>query len=175
MKKAEFLEHLNNESNHRIFLFEALKMTKGQVIEFGSGHGSTPFLREYCSQAGREFLSFENYPDWAAQTGSELIAEWKDLPIFTPDVLFIDHAPGERRQIDLYQNRKTAKIIVIHDTEKGQADAGYQVRQHFSKFKWAVELNTPGGGAGAAMVSNYVDISGLIGMKSGGFEITAIQ
>lgn len=174
MKKTDFLKHLNNESNHRIFLWEALKLTDGLVVEFGSGHGSTPFLREYCEKNDRTFESFENHPEWAKVTGSNLISDWNDIPLKKADVLFIDHAPGERRKHELVIYKDAAKIIVIHDTEKA-ADHGYQCRQHFSKFKWGAELNTPGGGAGAAILSNHVDLSHLIGTKSGGFDITELK
>lgn len=174
MKKTQFLKHLNNESNHRVLLWEALKLTDGLVVEFGSGHGSTPFLREYCEKEQREFESFENNKEWAKLTGSNLVADWNDIPIKNADVLFIDHAPGERRKHDLFIYRNTAKIIVIHDTEKA-ADHGYQCRQHFSKFKWGAEINTPEGGAGAAILSNHFDLSHLIGMKSGGFNIEGLK
>jgi len=171
MKQIEFFESLNNESNHRILLWPALKMTTGDVVEFGSGHGSTPFLKKYCEDEGRSFKSFENHPDWSKKTGSNLISDWNKLPLMNVDVLFIDHAPGEQRKFDIIKNAHCAKIIVVHDSEKA-ADHGYQMRQHIKLFKYAVEINTLGGGAGAMMLSNHIDLIDLVGQSNNGFTIT---
>lgn len=172
MKKEEFLKHLNNESNHRVLLWPALEMSNGDVIEFGSGHGSTPFLQQYCKENAREFFTFENNPGWAEKTGSILIKHWDELVPRDCGVLFIDHAPGERRKIDISRWSNHAKIIVVHDTEKA-ADHGYKVRGVISGFKYKAEINTPGGGAGAAIMSNTIDVERFIGQNWKHFEIEA--
>ena len=64
--------------------------------------------------------------------------------------------------------------MVVHDTEIA-ADHGYNMRQHFKLFEYGVEINTPGGGAGATMLSNLVDLRVYIGQSWDKYEITAIQ
>jgi hypothetical protein len=154
MNKEEFLKGMDNACNHRILLWEALKLTTGKVVEIGSGHGSTPFLRAYCESRQREFESYENNPVWAEMTGATLIDSWEDLQLENVDVLLIDHAPGERRKEDILKFKDVAKIIVCHDTEPA-ADHGYQMRQHFPLFKYKAELKTDG--AWATMLSDEID------------------
>lgn len=169
MEKSEFLKGINNDTDHRVLLWEAMKLTHGSVVEFGSGHGSTPFLRQHCEDTDRLFESYENNPEWAKATGADLISAWENLFV-APDVLFIDHAPGERRKFDIEKYKDIAKIIVVHDTELGQADAGYQVRRLFPQFKYCVEVKTDG--AWASMLSNYIDLSGCVGVVSKQYLIT---
>lgn len=179
MKREEFLQGVtNNDLNHRILLWEALELTKlngpsygEEVVEFGSGHGSTPFLRKYCSTPPRKFSSFDNNEQWARATGASLILnnDWDSINILECGVLFIDHAPGERRQFDLVKYKDTAKIIVIHDSEPTGA-GDYKVRQHFNKFKYCVEVKTDG--AWVTMLSNFVDLSGCVGKTWGEFKIS---
>lgn len=177
MTREEFLNGVNNDTDHRILLWEAMRLTTGKVVEFGSGHGSTPYLRQHCNDIDRPFFSFENNPEWAARTGAKLLSEvgaadWKDLVLTDHlGILFIDHAPGERRKLDLQKYARQADIIVIHDTETGQADAGYQVRQHFKRFKYCVEVKTDG--AWATMVSNFIDLSSCVGATWNHYTISA--
>lgn len=170
MTKDQFLHGVNNNDvDHRVLLWEAMQLTKGKVVEFGSGHGSTPFIREYCQTAGRDFESYDNHPGWAQATGATLVKNWEELNIQDPDVLFIDHAPGERRKEDIEKYMFLAKILVIHDTEP-PADHGYQCRQHFPRFKYCVEVKT--NGAWATMCSNFIDLSGCIGKSWEQFVIS---
>lgn len=160
MKREQFLEGINNDVDHRILLWEAMRLTQGDVVEFGSGHGSTPYLKQHCLDEERFFSSYENNPEWAAKTGATLISDWANVFV-EADVLFIDHAPGERRKFDIEKYANIAKILVIHDTEPA-ADHGYQCRQHFSKFKYCVELKT--NGAWATMCSNTIDLGSCVGV-----------
>jgi hypothetical protein len=164
MTKEQFLSGMDNACNHRILLWEALQLTDGKVIEFGSGHGSTPFLRAYCEAHQREFESYENNPVWAEMTGSTLVDNWDEVVVNDCDVLFIDHAPGERRKIDIVKHTNSCKIMVIHDTEPA-ADHGYQMRHLFKYSKYAVEYRSEG--AWATMISNEIDLTVLVGDHQG--------
>lgn len=175
MTKEQFLQDLNGTSNHRILLWEALQLTDGPVVEFGSGYGSTPYLDAYCHDNKRPFSTYDNNKEWAAKMDSVLTEDWDKvfIPLDT-GVLLIDHAPGERRKKDIVRFKNTAKIIVCHDTELA-ADHGYQMRQHFGLFKWGVEINAQGGGAGATILSNFIDLSVILGKTWDQYEITHIQ
>lgn len=164
MNRDEFLKGVTNFDNHRYFLYEALELTKeiaGPVVELGCGNGSTPFLAQYCKDAERELFSYENNLEWYDKcahfhdrvfhiTDWDIVAE-KHL---TPSVLFIDSAPGERRQIDLKNFALRARIIVVHDSEPA-ADHGYQMRQHIPLFKYWKDHTSVG--AWASMASNFIE------------------
>lgn len=163
MTREQFLEGVENWSNHRYLLWEALEKTEGDVVEMGMGHGSTPFLYQYCKDAGRKLYSYENSFDWFEKCrdfnpeNSFHITDWDVVAErhLTPSVLFIDHAPGGRRKIDLVNFALRARIVVLHDSEPTGA-GDYQVRQHFSKYKWVKEYESSG--AWASMLSNFIQL-----------------
>lgn len=153
---------MDNVCNHRVLLWDALQKTSGLVVEFGSGHGSTPYLKEYCEHHDREFRSFDSDKGWAKKTGATVVTDWANITLEKIDVLFIDQAPGERRKFDIVKFKDHATIIVAHDTEPtGGGD--YQMRQHFNLFKYKLEVKTEG--AWATMLSNHIDFTDCIGNK----------
>jgi len=174
MKRAEFLKDIDNMSNHRVLLWEALKMTTGKIIEFGSGYGSTPQLGKFAQDTDRSFATYDANNEWASKMDSVFVPnnDWDSIDAADASVLFLDHAPGERREIDLAKYKDIDGIIVIHDSEPA-ADHGYQMRQHFDKFKYIVEVQTIG--AWATMLSNSYDVTECIGTKYKDYEIVAVS
>lgn len=166
MTKEEFLKDVANWDNHRFLLWPALEATTGEVIEMGMGQGSTPFLNQYCKDANRKLFSYESSLEWAMKfqdmiTEAHRIYHVMDWDIVArqhpgPDVVLIDHAPGERRKTDISLFAWKAKFIVCHDTEPA-ADHGYQMRAELSKFKHIKEYQSPG--AWSTVVSNFIDVS----------------
>lgn len=164
MNKEQFTQITSNYDSHRPLLWEALEATKGLVVEMGIGYGSTPFLNEYCEGINRQLVSFENNKEWFDKFDGfysheiSLINDW-DIVFMrfpSPEVLFIDHAPGERRKIDIAKFANHAQIIVCHDTEPA-ADHGYKMRAELKKFKYLIDYETSG--AWATAVSNYIDVT----------------
>lgn len=151
MNKEGFLKDVTNWNNHRILLWKALENTSGKVVEFGSGDGSTAYLREYCKNNNREFLTFDNNQEWCEKTGSKFVANWDEINLTDVDVLLIDHAPGERRWVDIERYSKIAKVIVIHDAEP--AATGYMLDRIWYLFPY--RINTETTGAWATLVSNF--------------------
>lgn len=164
MTKEQFLQGVENWDNHRYLLWHALEATTGDVVEMGMGHGSTPFLREYCKDAGRMLYSYENNFEWFKKfqhLTDELhkvqhVTDWDEVSIShpSPSVVLIDHAPGERRHIDVERFSKTAQIIVIHDSEP--AATGYMMDKIWGLFKYRRDHKSPG--AWASMVSNFMKV-----------------
>lgn len=179
MTKKEWTPTVNDLSYYPL-LKEALDETKGTVIECGTGHGSTPPLHKYCVENARMLYSFETDMNWLkkfehfneATHKLWLISDWRDVYTnhSSADVIFVDHAPGEDRKLMITDFLDTKGIIVVHDTELGQADHGYRVRALFKNFKYVVEVRTNGAWANA--LSNEIDITKWIGKKYGEFEIT---
>jgi len=164
MTKEEFLKDVTNYNNHRYLLWQALEATsEGEVVEMGCGFGSTPFLSKYCKDKNLKLASYENDLDWYGKcldfhNNITHLIDWGEVSEkhLTPAVLFIDHRPGERRKMDLERFAMRARIIVIHDSEPA-ADHGYQMRQHFGKFKYTADWKTDG--AWASVLSNFIDVS----------------
>jgi hypothetical protein len=163
MTKEEFLKDVANWDNHRHLLWPALEATTGDVVEMGMGQGSTPFLHEYCKANKRKLFSYDNNTAWSSkfdnfqEAGHRIanVVDWDDV-MQPADVVLIDHAPGERRKIDIARFANVAKIIVCHDTEPA-ADHGYQMRAVLGTFKYRKEYQTVG--AWATVVSNFVDVT----------------
>lgn len=162
MTKEEFLKDVQNWNNHAHLLWEALELTKGEVVEMGMGQGSTPLLHQYCKDTNRRLYSYDNNLDWYSKfthftSDHHTLTYTIDWDIVStkhrPSVVFIDHAPGERRKIDIERFRDRADIIVCHDTEPA-ADHGYQMRAGLLKFKYIKEFKSEG--AWASMVSNTI-------------------
>lgn len=168
----------NNDLSYYPLLFKALEETKGDVLELGTGHGSTVLLHDYCSINDRGLVSFDEKPEWLSKFIHMendfhklcLIKDWRIVSRdFEGELIFIDHAPGEDRKQMILDFKDSKGILVIHDTEPA-ADHGYQMRQHFPLFKYKVEVKT--NGAWATALSNEIDITKWDGEKFGEYTIT---
>lgn len=162
----------NNDLSYYPLLHKAVTETTGKIIECGMGWGSTPMLYpEFKDRA----LSYETVEDWRIkfEANSELVTNWINVMEKNLDasVVFIDQAPGEIREvcINLLNKKGFKGIIVAHDTEPA-ADHGYQMRQHFPKFKYVVEVKT--NGAWATAMSNEIDITKWDGLEYGNYRIS---
>jgi hypothetical protein len=160
MDRANFIptSFLNSYSP---LLYRALLDTEGPIAEFGMGNYSTYLLHG----TNRTVLSFDTHPDWFQKfpvSPKTLIrpTDWVTVtrslkPLVS--VFFIDQAPGESREPCIAELSKDFDgIVVAHDTEPA-ADFGYKMRQHFSKFKYVVEVQTSD--AWATALSNTIDVT----------------
>lgn len=165
-----FLKDMNNWSNHRGLLLLGLHLTDGPVLELGSGEGSTHLLRMDCQATKRIFQSFDNSEEWCKKTGASYIENWDDLIEKALQhhhgLIFIDHAPGERRHLDAIALANAADVLVLHDTEEGGA-GNYQFHKIWHLFKYRLNYNKTGGGAGATAVSNKIDLNQFRGLSLG--------
>lgn len=154
----------------------------GLITEMGLGEGSTPFIAAHVARhkanrlcADTDSAYFTRYFEYAdRQEGGVLsalcyhasgpltksFADWDTWANFyrmsRPDLTLIDHAPGERRTIDLARIADTSMFVVVHDSEKiGAGD--YKLEPSFARYKY--RLDDYPGGAGTTLVSNFVDVS----------------
>jgi hypothetical protein len=173
----------NNDLSYYPLLYKALEETTGDVLELGTGYGSTLLLHDYCENK-RNLHSFDEKSEWLSKFidlktrllkspyhDLNLIKDWRTIIKEHPKakVIFIDHAPGEDRKQMILDFKDTKGILVIHDTEPA-ADHGYQMRQHFPLFKYKVEVKTSG--AWATALSNEIDITKWIGETFGEYTIS---
>ena len=114
-------------TTHMPMLIKAVQLTKGPVMELGSGLFSTPLLHWLCKKDSRKLVTYENmleYYPFARQFRSRnhhvrLIDSWDKIDVETHwSVVMIDHKPAERRAIDAIRLRDKADYIVLHDTER---------------------------------------------------------
>lgn len=168
MIQSNFLSNVTPYNDHLPLLWLALEATTGIVGEFGSGHGSTPYLRQYCVDASREFFTYDNNKDWCIQTGSMLV-DWDEPEIYRDySVCLIDHAPGEHRHEALAILKDKVQILVVHDSEPA-ARSGYQLHKIWYLFKYIVHCKSEG--AWATALSNHIDVTKWSGQELAGFKI----
>jgi hypothetical protein len=167
-----------NWNNHLPLLILGLQLSKRgttgiDVLELGSGEGSTPLLRQYCKDQQLKFHSFDNNKEWCDKTGAQYVDNW-DILIDEAltrrhGLIFIDHAPGERRHLDAIRLANAADILVLHDTEEGGA-GNYMWSKAWPHFKYRLNYNKTGGGAGATAVSNKIDLNRFRGLSLGAYK-----
>jgi hypothetical protein len=163
----------NNWNNHLPLLLLGLHLTNGDVLELGCGEGSTPYLRQYCEANGRMFRTWDNNLEWVKKIGAGFTDNWDDTIEGAKEkhhgLIFIDHAPGERRHLDAITLANAADVLVLHDTEEGGA-GNYMWGKAWPHFKYRLNYNKTGGGAGATMVSNKIDVNRFRGLSLGQFK-----
>lgn len=162
MTKSEFLEGVENWSNHRLLLWPSLEDVKHlglPIIELGAGEGSTPFLRKYCEDAGLEFLSYDFNKEWAEKMNSIYTPDWVLPWGVRYGVALVDESPGDHRKISI-EKLKNTQILVIHDSEPiGWNASDYKVRPLFNKFKYVKDYEADKPGAWATALSNTIDVN----------------
>lgn len=154
--------------SHMPLLLKVAQMTDGPILELGSGISSTPLLHYICEPAGRLLDTYENdfkyystFKQFATETHRVLYVEdWDYLPLENQmwDVAFIDHAPAQRRVVELMRLAYCAKYIICHDSQP-QHWRIYRYPAYFDKFKYRYDYTrfSPH----TTLLSNYVDLTGF--------------
>ena len=138
------------------------------VGEFGSGFGSSPYLKKYCHDAKRNFFSYDNNTDWCEKTGSKYV-QWDDPELYREySVCLIDHAPGELRHEAIAILKDKVEILVVHDSEP-VGSGNYQLNKIWHLFKYIVHCKSEG--AWATALSNTIDVTKWSGQELAGFKI----
>ena len=135
-------------NSHRPVLKVALtNITEGTIIEFGMGEGSTEILSMAAKEQERRFISYENNPEWYAKmvrlhspyNNLKFVTDWDKASIIKCAILFVDHAPAERRKIEIERFKGKAEVIIVHDTEDS-AEYVYGLKETLSLFKYRNDL-----------------------------------
>jgi hypothetical protein len=101
-------------------------------------------LHAMCAATGRRLLTLDGDPVWAVRFTSfrsethrvEVVSDWEAaIPEEAWAVVFVDHAPAERRVHEIARLREACELMVVHDTE----DARYGYEPIFQKFTHRVD------------------------------------
>lgn len=161
-------EITNDWDSHRPLLWLGLKNKGGDVVEMGSGNGSTKLLDEECFYSERRFMSIEDTPEKGVLPvyGCSIIKDgylgikdrWQEeFKLFDVGVLFVDCAPGELRKKAIEEWGDEAEVIIVHDTEPS-AEYVYGMSEALSKFKYRLDFR-PEGLPHTTAVSNFINVT----------------
>ena len=152
--------------SHIPMLTKALALSDGPVLEMGMGPFSSPILHWLCLDKKRELFSYENNPNWfkknkVFETESHkvtFVEDWDDIDIESSHwgVAFIDHAPNDRRLIDIKKLVNKANFIILHDSGEYQ-DKYYHYNEIYPLFKYRYDYDIQK--PYTTVVSNFVDLS----------------
>jgi hypothetical protein len=116
---------------HAPFLEYYLNRTKGDVLELGTGYGSTPIITKMLKNSNRNFVSVDNDLEWLEKIKHEYpesdthtyiyTDNWKDtistLVTRKWGLVFIDQKPWDARTLSLYAFRNISDYVIIHDVD----------------------------------------------------------
>ncbi len=157
-----------SEGSHIPVLIKVMEISKGDVLELGTGLNSTPLFHWLCSVQGRKMDSYESdkmfhrhawnyHTDWH---GVHKVEDWdKDFQVDRHwGVIFIDHAPGKRRNVEMGRVANNADYVIVHDTEP-KSDWHYNYSNHFDKYKYRYDFTQTY--PHTSVFSNFKDLSEL--------------
>lgn len=114
--------------SHLPLLIKAMNISRGPVLELGTGMFSTPVLHWLCIDQGRKLSSYENFRQYyelikqfeTAAHKVVYVEDWKALDIESTHwgVVFLDHHPKGRRGKEAMRLADRADYIVVHDTDR---------------------------------------------------------
>lgn len=121
------MARIDEYATHIPLFAACLAGTSGPVLELGGGWYSTPLIHALCRD--RRVVTLESDPELAARLAAAFangrhtvrhVSDWAAAE--EPDwedweLAFIDHAPAERRRLELARLRGNADIIVVHDSD----------------------------------------------------------
>ncbi len=116
--------------------------TKGPILEMGCGDYSTYLLHEMCRLKKRRLVSTDEKSDWLNKFRPlandyhefHFVKDWASFTLIDGirwSMVLVDHAPGERRKVDILRLADDADFLIVHDSE----EAGYQYETVLPNFK----------------------------------------
>ena len=118
-------------ATHQEFLSAYILATSGDIVEFGTGDGSTGLILDLIKNTGRKLVSFENDKQWFDKMISlyppsdnheyVFVSDWQhaisNLDSSAFDVVFIDQNPWEARLMSMKHFQYSDSYIIIHDVD----------------------------------------------------------
>lgn len=161
------INHSVGHGTHLPMLMWAMDKSIGPVLECGAGFFSTPFLhwKTYLQnrklttlEGSSDFIKFfDRYnTDWHKVV---LVSDWDSVDISGRwGVALIDHAPNDRRVVEIQRLAYYCDFIVVHDTE-GRRENVYHYSSILKTFKYRKDFTLAR--PHTSVVSNFVDLAAL--------------
>ncbi len=136
-------------ASHIFILVRAFDQSEGDVLELGTGYFSTLLLNWMGQISSRKVVSYETVAKWADRA-KRVCRSRNHKVYFEPDLdkanltdrhwglVFIDHAPADRRIVDILRLKDHADFIVVHDTEP-ELDHDYHYSDIYKHFKYVYQ------------------------------------
>lgn len=147
----------------------------GNALEFGTGMGSSPLL---CSVVEGDLCSFESNSSWYNNMKSGIHGKnlWskKNHNLYLIEnnnwdvvyniinwnkkwsIAFVDHAPGERRVVDILKLKNKVDVILYHDSE----EPSYGWSRLDGEFKYFYSYDTFT--TKTMVISNKYDVASIL-------------
>jgi len=171
---------MNPYGSHQGPLCIALGLTKGPILELGTGRYSTQLLHDHCAGTSRSLVSCEESARWYVALGPLMpepfhdafhITNWdaflERMEPYRWGVVLVDsETPETVRENGGYVWRakladfflKRSDIVVVHDTEDPSTHGEWTKAKYLWTFK-------PKGLPWTSMVSESLDFLSLMGLK----------
>lgn len=113
-------------STHQQLLVRYLLRSSGPILELGCGGYSTKIIHEFAREQGRHATTVDTDQEWIDQFMDlqspfhqiQFVQNWDEwVPDGTYGLAFIDHSPGERREVDIRRLIGHVEYFVMHDSE----------------------------------------------------------
>ena len=162
---------------HAVVLFSALYATQGAILELGSGWFSTSTIHNVAVvEQSRDAYTVDSDVHWLAkftamgnshhtfayvsnvsQPGAFTDTPYKPQRLDSWDrvwrrqygLVFVDHAPGERRHVDIQIFRNLTDVMLIHDTDN---PTGYKFEPLLSTFRYRYKFRR------RPSINSYTDV-----------------
>jgi len=135
-------------TTHIPMILKYVQKSDKPVLELGAGLFSTPLLHWICKENGVNLRTYENVKEYFKFSKSfqsrkhriRLISDWDEVENNDTfwSVVFIDHAPAERRHIDAIRFANKADYVILHDSDTHRDIYQYdKVYPHFKyRYDW---------------------------------------
>jgi len=143
------MKNIARMATHVPVLTRAFDISKGDVLEVGTGYFSTTLLDWLCSFSGRKLVSYETDQNWynrAKKMQSDyhdiiFVENWNDVPLEEKHwgLAFVDHDPHKERAHTIERLKDKADYIVAHDTEP-RSENGYGYPRIYPLFKYRFDF-----------------------------------
>ena len=161
--------------SHLPCLIKAVEKTGGDILEFGTGIFSTPYLRYVAMLQDRLLVSVENFKPWydfmlkyyenSAYHEMVFVENYADFDIGIPvrlngqrdrwGIVLIDQTPDSSRAEEIIRLKDKAEYIVIHDSNPSN-DRVTKYSTIYPHFKYKTDWH--GDKNRATVLSNFNDL-----------------
>jgi hypothetical protein len=144
-----------------------MNISEGPVLELGMGIFSTPVLHWLCLDQKRPLVSYDNNAEYFKQNQAfensghtiHYVEDWDKIDIERKwGVVFIDHSPDSRRQIEAKRVANLADYVILHDSEGGNESKFHFIEAVFPLFKYRYDYKKSR--VYTSVVSNFKEFKG---------------